>query len=61
MRSTDIVLTKGSCAYQPDLYKIKTYRCSRDMLGRLLKKKKKKKMENSRVCGLLASGTIGVF
>ena len=39
--------------------KIKTYRHSRDALGRLLKKKKK--MENSRVCRLLASGSIGVF
>ena len=38
------------------------YRRSTDALGRLLKKlKKKKKMENSRVCRLLASGTIGVF
>ena len=31
------------------------------MLGRLLKKmKKKKNMENSQVCRLLASGTTGV-
>ena len=43
----------------PICTKIKTYRRSRDALGRLLKKMKKKKMENSRVCRLLASGTIG--
>ena len=38
----------------PICTKIKTYRRSRDALGRLLKKmkKKKKKMENSRVCRL---------
>ena len=45
----------------PICAKIKNYRPSRDALGRLLKKMKKKKMENSRVCRLLASGTIGVF
>ena len=46
----------------PICTKSKTYRRSRDAVGRLLKKMKtKKKMENSRVCRLLASGTIGVF
>ena len=47
----------------PICTKSKTYRRSRDALGRLLKKmkKKKKKMENSRVGRLLAPGTIGVF
>ena len=44
----------------PICTKIKTYRRLKDALGRLLKKMKKK-LENSRVCRLLTSGTIGVF
>ena len=59
MRSPDIVLDHVRERTSPICTKIKTYRCSKDVLGRLLKKKKK--MENSRVCRLLASGTIGVF